>query len=93
MSKRLGAKLALTVFTLGLATLLQGCGDDDDRVYWYSPYMPCMPGVTLGPAGGGAVSGTQGATSGQDSSAGGTGGASNAARSAGGGNQTSGGGY
>ena len=73
MSKRLGAKLALTVVTLGLATLLQGCGDDDDRVYWYSPYMPCMPGVTLGPAGGagGASNAARSAGGGNQTSGGG----------------------
>jgi len=48
MSKRIVAKLAVTFIALVAATLLQGCGQDDDLMYsfvWAPGAMDTAPAV------------------------------------------------
>ena len=93
MSKRLAAKLAVMVATLGAVTLLQGCGGDNDGVNWTFVYMPVIPGsafATMGYATGDMSGGGGGVQSGGATTASAS--ATAGAARGGGGGQVSGGG-
>ena len=89
MSKRLVLKLAVMVASVGVMTLLQGCGEEESSVVFRFAWMPVgfSPIFSTGSAAGQSAGSAAGQTS-----AGATGGVTTAgaASAAGGGNQVGG---